>query len=53
MVKRLEETGAKYFHDRKAFIEYSNDMNDYYTNFNDCDPKQMHNIDYIWWYDFI
>ena len=53
MVKRLEKTGAKYFHDRKAYIEYSNDMNDYYTNFNDCDPKQMHNIDYIGWYDCI
>ena len=34
----IESTGLKYFNDSKAFIEYSNDMDDIYKNIsNDMD----------------
>ena len=30
LIKKTESTGLKHFNDFKAFIEYSNDMNDIY-----------------------
>ena len=34
----------KVFNDSKAFIEYSNDMDDIYKNIEECNPKR--NIKY-------
>ena len=31
-IKKRESTGLKYFNDPKAFIKYSNDMQDVYQN---------------------
>ena len=35
----------------KAFIEYSNEMDDTYKNVEEYNPKKMQNCDYLWWYD--
>ena len=32
MIKKRENVGLKYFNDTKAFIEYSNDIQDVYKN---------------------
>ena len=32
LINKRENTGLKYFNDSKAFIEYSNDMDDIYKN---------------------
>ena len=32
LINKRESTGLKYFNNRKAFIEYSNDMQDVYKN---------------------
>ena len=32
LINKRESTGLKYLNDLKAFIEYSNDMNDIYKN---------------------
>ena len=32
LIKKGESTGLKHFNDSKAFIEYSNDMDDIYKN---------------------
>ena len=32
LINKREKTGLKHFNDFKAFIEYSNDMNDIYEN---------------------
>ena len=32
MIRKHEDVGTKNFNDSKAFIEYSNDMNDVYKN---------------------
>ena len=32
LINKRESTGLKHFHDPKAFIEYSNDMQDVYKN---------------------
>ena len=32
LINKRESTGLKYFNDAKAFIEYSNDMQDVYEN---------------------
>ena len=35
LIKKRQSTGSRYFNDPKAFIEYSNDMQDVYKNIND------------------
>ena len=35
LIKKREGTGLKHFNDPKAFIEYSNDMQDAYRNVNE------------------
>ena len=35
LINKRESTGLKYFNDPKAFIEYSNDMEDVYKNINE------------------
>ena len=44
LVKKRESIGLKYFNDPKAFIEYSNDMNDVYKNINDYNPDKENKI---------
>ena len=44
LVKKRESIGLKYFNDPKAFIEYSNDMNDVYKNINDCNSNKENKI---------
>ena len=33
-----------YFNDSKAFIEYSNDMNDIYKNIEPCNPNKKRKV---------
>ena len=35
LINKRESTGLKHFNDLKAFIEYSNDMQDVYKNINE------------------
>ena len=44
LIKRRENIGVKYFNDPKAFIEYSNDIQDVYNNINDYRPDKENNI---------
>ena len=44
LIKRRENIGVKYFNDPKAFIEYSNDMQDVYNNINDYSPDKENKI---------
>ena len=50
LINKRESTGLKYLNDSKAFIEYSNDMDGIYQNFEEYSPK---NINGIWWYDML
>ena len=38
LINKREIVGLDYFKDPKAFIEYSNDMQDVYKNIEDCNP---------------
>ena len=40
LVNRKESRGFKHFNDSKAFIEYSNDMNDIYENAEEDNPNK-------------
>ena len=40
----MEITGLKHFNDLKAFIEYSNDMDDVYKNIEDYNPNKKRKI---------
>ena len=44
LIKRRENIGVKYFNDPKAFIEYSNDIQDVYNNINDYSPDKENKI---------
>ena len=44
LVNKRENTGLKYFNDSKAFIEYSNDMDDVYKNIEDYNPNKKQKI---------
>ena len=44
LIKRRENVGVKDFNDPKAFIEYSNDMQDVYKNINDYNPDKDNKI---------
>ena len=39
-INERENTGLKYFNDSKAFIEYSNDMDDIHKNIKEYNPKK-------------
>ena len=39
-VNKQESTASKHFNDSKAFIEYSNDMDDIYRNIEDYNPNK-------------
>ena len=44
LIYKRESTGLKYFNDPKAFIEYSNDMQDIYKNINEYNPGKKRKI---------
>ena len=44
LINKRESTGLKYFNDSKAFIEYSNDMDDIYKNIEDYNPNKKRKI---------
>ena len=39
---KRESTGLKHFNDAKAFIEYSNGMQDVYKNIDDCNVDKVY-----------
>ena len=41
-MKKRESIGLKYFNDSKAFIEYSNDVNNTYKNIDEYNPNKTH-----------
>ena len=40
LISKRESTGVKHFNDPKAFIEYSNNMNDIYKNIDEYNPNK-------------
>ena len=52
LINKRESTGLKYLNGAKAFIEYSDDMDNIYKYIEKYISKQKtKNIDCIWWYD--
>ena len=53
LVNKRERTGLKYLNDSKAFIEYSDDLDNICKNIGKYNPnKKTQNTDCIWWYDY-
>ena len=44
LINKRESTGLKHFNDPKAFIEYSNDMQDVYKNIDEYNIDKEHEI---------
>ena len=44
LINKREKVGQNHFDDRKAFIEYSNDMQDVYKNIEDNKPRKKRKI---------
>ena len=44
LIKKREKVGLNHFNDPKAFIEYSNDMQDVYKNIQDYNPGEKRKI---------
>ena len=44
LIKKCEDTGIKNLDDPRAFIEYSNTMDDIYSNINNYNPKRQRRI---------
>ena len=44
LINKREKAGIKYFNDPTAFIEYSNDMNDVFTNIDDYNKQRKRKI---------
>ena len=40
LIKKREDVGTKHFNDSKAFIEYSNNMDDIYKNIEEYNPNK-------------
>ena len=40
LIKKCEDVGKKCFNDSKAFIEYSNNMDDIYKNIGEYNPSK-------------
>ena len=40
LINKRESAGLKHFNDSKAFIEYSNDMDDIYKNIEEYNPNK-------------
>ena len=43
-INKRESTGLKYFNNSKAFIEYTNDMNNIYKNIEEHNPNKKQKI---------
>ena len=43
-INKRESTGSKHFNDHKAFIDYSNDMEDVYKNIEKYNPSKKRKI---------
>ena len=52
LINKREKVGLDHFKDPKAFIDYSNDMEDVYKNIEDCNPNKKRKI-LIIFYDMI
>ena len=46
LINKNESTGSKHFNDPKAFIEYSNDMQDVYKNIEEYNIREK-NVKYL------
>ena len=44
MINKRESIGLKHFNDSKAFIEYSNDMHNFYKNIDDYNPDKENKV---------
>ena len=44
LINKREGVGIDYFNDRKAFIEYSNDMDDLYKNIDEYNPDKENKV---------
>ena len=44
LINKRESIGVKHFNDPKAFIEYSNDMNDVHKNIDHYNPDKENKI---------
>ena len=44
LINKRESTGLKYLNDSKAFIEYSNGMDDIYKNIEEYNPNKKRKI---------
>ena len=44
LINKRKSTGLKHFNDSKAFIEYSNDMDDIYKNIEEYNPNKKRKI---------
>ena len=44
LINKRESIGIKHFNNSKAFVEYSNDMDDIYLNIEECNPFKKRKI---------
>ena len=44
LINKIQSVGINHFRDSKAFIEYSNDMHDFYKNIDDCNSDNENKI---------
>ena len=44
LINKRESTGLKYLNDRKAFIEYSSELDDIYKNIEEYNPNKIRKI---------
>ena len=44
LIDKREKVGLDHFDDPKAFMEYSNDMQDVYKNIEDCNPEKKRKL---------
>ena len=44
LINKREKVGLNHFNDSKAFMEYSNDMQDIYKNIEDSNPRKKYKI---------
>ena len=47
LIDMNEKVGLNHFNDPKVFIEYSNDMQDLYKNFDECNPDKEHKMSIV------
>ena len=52
LIKERENVWIKHLNDSKAFIAYSECMDDVYNNIDDYNPsRKRKKINCVWWYD--